>query len=96
MKFALTKLGIVAGLMGTLALSAANPALARANRPVAVAEVVPYNDTCEAYWAARGYYPHYYGSSACYAFDSPYGARQSFGAATGLERHPSSHRARRH
>jgi hypothetical protein len=92
MKFPLTKLAIVAGLMGTLSLSAAQPTLARTNRPAASAEIVPYSDTCEAYWAARGYYAHYYGSSACYAYDCPYGARQSFGAATGLERHPSLHR----
>jgi hypothetical protein len=95
MKSSLTKLGIVAGLMGTLSLSAVHPTLAWTNRPAASAEIVPYNDTCEAYWAARGYYPHYYDSSACYAYDSPYGARQSFGAAAGLERHPSLQRTHR-
>jgi hypothetical protein len=92
MKFPLTKLGIVAGLMGALSLNAAQSALAQTNRPAAGAEIVPYNDTCEAYWAARGYYAHYYGSSACYACDCPHGARQSFGAAAGLERHRSLHR----
>jgi hypothetical protein len=96
MKFALTKLGIVSGLMGTLALSPISPALAWTNRPAASTDIVPYNDACEAYWMPSGYYPHYYGSSACYEFDSLYEARTSSDAAVGLERHHSSHKARRH
>jgi hypothetical protein len=95
MKFVLTKLGIIFGLMGTQALSAVSPTFACAIRPAASTDIIPYNYTCEAYWMARGYYPHYYGSSACYASDSLYEARASSGPAAGFKQHPSSRRARR-
>jgi hypothetical protein len=95
MKFVLTKLGIISGLIGTLALSAVSPTFAWTNRPAASTDIIPYNYTCEAYWMARGYYPHYYGSSACYASDSLYEARTSSGAAEGVKQHPSSRRSRR-
>jgi hypothetical protein len=72
MKSALKKLTIALGLLGPLALSAANPTLARTSRPVFSADKVPYYYTCDDYWLARGYYPHYYASTACYPCRSSY------------------------
>ena len=51
----MTKLGIVAGLVGVLLLSAANPTLARTIRTAAITNKISYNSTCEAYWLARGF-----------------------------------------
>jgi hypothetical protein len=93
MKFVLTKLGIVSGLIGTLALSAAGPALAWTNRHAASTDIVTYNDACEAYWMPRGYYPHFFSSAACYAFAPLYEVRASSGEAVALQRRPRSHRA---
>lgn len=96
MKFVLTKLGIVSGLIGTLALSAASPALAWTDRRAASTDIVSYNDACEAYWMARGYYPHFFSSAACSAFDPLYDeVRASSGEAVAVQRHPRSHRAHR-
>jgi hypothetical protein len=73
MKSALKKLAIAIGLLGPLALSAANPTLARTSRPATSTDKVLHSYTCDDYWLARGYYPHYYGgSSACYACRSSY------------------------
>jgi hypothetical protein len=71
MKSALKKLAIILGFLGPLALSAANPALARTNQTAASMAKVTYY-TCDDYWLARGYYPHYYGSAACYSCKSSY------------------------
>jgi hypothetical protein len=71
MESAFTKVVMVVGLLGALALSAANPTLARTNQTAASTAKVTYY-TCDAYWLARGYYAHYYGSAACYACRGSY------------------------
>jgi hypothetical protein len=94
MKFPLTRSGIISSLIGVLVLSSASPTLAWTNRTAAGTDTVAYDDACDAYWMARGYYPHFFGSAACYAPYSPYDAQAWSGAAMGLERHGLSPRTR--
>ena len=67
MRSVLTKLGIIAGLVGTLALSATSPTLAKAKRTATGVERLPYNYTCEASWFYPGYYC--YQASSYYQYD---------------------------
>jgi hypothetical protein len=56
MKNVLTKLGIVTGLLGTIALGATDTALAKPRHAARSVEQVPSNHTCQSSW----YYPGYY------------------------------------
>jgi hypothetical protein len=64
----LTKLGILASLLGTLALSATSPTLAKAKRTVTSVENFPYNYTCKASWFYPGY--HCYQASSDYQYNA--------------------------
>jgi hypothetical protein len=77
MKCLLTKIWIIAGLVGALALSTAMPALAKSARPHADTDMIPNPYTCEASWFYPGYYcylpnSYYYGYPAYYAYGSSY------------------------
>jgi hypothetical protein len=56
MKDILTKLGIVTGLLGTIAFGATGAALAKTTHAARSVEKVPYNYTCQSSW----FYPHTY------------------------------------
>jgi hypothetical protein len=56
MKNILTKLGIMTGLLGTIAFGATDTALAKPHHVARSVEKVPYNYTCQSSW----YYPGYY------------------------------------
>src|ERR1700752_3437849 len=62
MKDILTKLGIVTGLLGTIAFGASDTALAKPHHVARNVEKVPYNYTCQS----SLFYPGYY----CYEPDS--------------------------
>ena len=56
MKDILTKLGIVTGLLGTIAFGATGTALAKPHHVARSVESVPSNYTCQSSWYYSGYY----------------------------------------
>ena len=79
MKNMLTKLGIITGLLETIAFGATGTALAKPRHAASGAEKVPYNYTCQRSWYYPGYYCYepaaYYNWSydwypSYYAYDS--------------------------
>jgi hypothetical protein len=55
MRHAITKPGIIAGLVGSMFLSAAGSSLAKP-RTIITSGNTPYNYTCEPSWFSPGYY----------------------------------------
>jgi hypothetical protein len=79
MKDILTKLGIVTGLLGALAVGAGDTASAKPHRVARNVERFPVNYTCQSSWFYPGYYCYepatYYNwsydwSPSYYAYDS--------------------------
>jgi hypothetical protein len=56
MKDILTKLGMVIGVMGSLAVGAGGTASAKPHHVARSVEKVPFNDTCQSSWSYPGYY----------------------------------------
>jgi hypothetical protein len=56
MRHTLTKLGIVAGLVGATVLTAVGPTVAKSVRTEGAVEHIPYNYTCKPSWFHPGYY----------------------------------------
>jgi hypothetical protein len=52
----LTKLGIIAGLVGASSLGAAGPTVAKSHPTAGTVDQVPYNYTCKTSWFYPGYY----------------------------------------
>jgi hypothetical protein len=55
MRHVLTKLGIIAGLVGASSLSAVGPTVAKSHRTAGTVDQIPYNYTCKPSW----FYPDY-------------------------------------
>jgi hypothetical protein len=56
MKEILKRLGIMTGLLGTIAFGATDTALAKPHHVTRSVEQVPYNYTCQSSWFYPGYY----------------------------------------
>jgi hypothetical protein len=88
MKDILTKLGIVTGLLGTLAIGATGTALAKSHHVARNVEKVPYNYTCQSSWFYPGYYCYdnsssdWYPSYYAYNWYPSYYAYDSYGCTT--------------
>jgi hypothetical protein len=63
MKDILTKLGLMAGLLGSVALGATGTASAKPHHVARSVEQAPYNYTCQSSWYYPGYYCYVPGSS---------------------------------
>jgi hypothetical protein len=82
MNATLTKLGLAAGFLGTIAIGATSPRLAKQRHVASSAEKLSYGYTCQNSWFYPGYYCYqptaYYSSDwwsnrwypANYAYDS--------------------------
>ena len=56
MRHILTKLGIIAGLVGASSLGAAGPTVAKSHPTAGTVDQIPYNYTCKLSWFYPGYY----------------------------------------
>jgi hypothetical protein len=69
MKDILTKLGIVTGLLGALALAATDTASAKPHRVARSVEKFPVNYTCQNAWFYPGYYCYEPGAYSNVSYD---------------------------